>query len=133
MNQVKQRKILIVDDEQLIRWSLVERLVQEGHRVLEAETGREALEKIAGRSYDLIVSDLRMPELDGLAVCRLLRQDPGLAGSRIVMLTAASQEADRVRGLAAGADGYLTKPFSPLALFSLVRSLLPEAVSWPDM
>src|SRR3989304_2829269 len=69
----------------------------------------------------------------GRAVCRRRRQDPAMAGSRIVMLTAASQEADRVRGLAAGADGYLTKPFSPLALFSLVRSLLPEAASRPAM
>jgi DNA-binding response OmpR family regulator len=73
-----------------------------------------------------------MPRLDGLEVCRQLRADASLAGTRIVMLTAAGQDADRARGLAAGADEYLTKPFSPLALFTLVRSLLPEATLWPQ-
>ena len=125
--------ILVADDEppilELIRFTLEDDRV----RVVEARDGLEALRLAQAVRPELCFLDVRMPELDGLAVCRLLRQDPALAGSRIVMLTAASQEADRVRGLAAGADGYLTKPFSPLALFSLVRSLLPEAVSWPDM
>ncbi|MDP2628006.1 MAG: response regulator [Candidatus Rokubacteria bacterium] len=125
--------ILVADDEppilELIRFTLEDDRV----RVVEARDGLEALRLAQAVRPELCFLDVQMPELDGLAVCRLLRQDPALAGSRIVMLTAASQEADRVRGLAAGADGYLTKPFSPLALFSLVRSLLPEAVSWPDM
>ena len=125
--------ILVADDEppilELIRFTLEDDRV----RVVEARDGLEALRLAQAVRPELCFLDVQMPELDGLAVCRLLRQDPGLAGSRIVMLTAASQEADRVRGLAAGADGYLTKPFSPLALFSLVRSLLPEVVSWPDM
>ena len=125
--------ILVADDEppilELIRFTLEDDRV----RVVEARDGLEALRLAQAVRPELCFLDVRMPGLDGLAVCRLLRQDPGLAGSRIVMLTAASQEADRVRGLAAGADGYLTKPFSPLVLFSLVRSLLPEAVSWPDM
>jgi len=125
--------ILVADDEppilELIRFTLEDDRL----RVVEARDGLEALRLAQAVRPELCFLDVQMPELDGLAVCRLLRQDPGLAGSRIVMLTAASQEADRVRGLAAGADGYLTKPFSPLALFSLVRSLLPEAVSWPDM
>jgi len=125
--------ILVADDEppilELIRFTLEDDRV----RVVEARDGLEALRLAQAVRPELCFLDVQMPELDGLAVCRLLRQDPGLAGTRIVMLTAASQEADRVRGLAAGADGYLTKPFSPLALFSLVRSLLPEAVSWPDM
>ena len=125
--------ILVADDEppilELIRFTLEDYRV----RVVEARDGLEALRLAQAVRPELCFLDVQMPDLDGLAVCRLLRQDPALAGSRIVMLTAASQEADRVRGLAAGADGYLTKPFSPLALFSLVRSLLPEAVSWPDM
>ena len=125
--------ILVADDEppilELIRFTLEDDRV----RVVEARDGLEALRLAQAVRPELCFLDVQMPELDGLAVCRLLRQDPGLAGSRIVMLTAASQEADRVRGLAAGADGYLTKPFSPLALFSLVRPLLPEVVSWPDM
>ncbi len=125
--------ILVADDEppilELIRFTLEDDRV----RVVEARDGLEALRLAQAVRPELCFLDVQMPDLDGLAVCRLLRQDPGLAGTRIVMLTAASQEADRVRGLAAGADEYLTKPFSPLALFSLVRSLLPEAVSWPGM
>ncbi|MEK8035188.1 MAG: response regulator [candidate division NC10 bacterium] len=125
--------ILVADDEppilELIRFTLEDDQV----RVVEARDGLEALRLAQAVRPELCFLDVQMPDLDGLAVCRLLRQDPALAGTRIVMLTAASQEADRVRGLAAGADGYLTKPFSPLALFSLVRSLLPEAVSWRDM
>ena len=125
--------ILVADDEppilELIRFTLEDDCV----RVVEARDGLEALRLAQAVRPELCFLDVQMPDLDGLAVCRLLRQDPALAGSRIVMLTAASQEADRIRGLRAGADGYLTKPFSPLALFSLVRSLLPEAVSWPDM
>ena len=125
--------ILVADDEppilELIRFTLEDDCV----RVVEARDGLEALRLAQAVRPELCFLDVQMQDLDGLAVCRLLRQDPALAGSRIVMLTAASQEADRVRGLAAGADGYLTKPFSPLALFSLVRSLLPEAVSWPGM
>ncbi|MBI2528599.1 MAG: response regulator [Candidatus Rokubacteria bacterium] len=124
--------ILVADDEppilELIRFTLEDEQV----RVVEARGGLEALRVAQAVRPELCFLDVRMPDLDGLALCRLLRQDPALAGSRIVMLTAASQEADRVRGLAAGADGYLTKPFSPLALYSLVRSLLPEAVAWPD-
>lgn len=125
--------VLVADDEapilELIRFTLEDDQV----RVVEARDGLEALRLAQAVRPELCFLDVRMPELDGLALCRLLRQDPALAGSRIVMLTAASQEADRARGLAAGADGYLTKPFSPLMLFSLVKSLLPEAVSWPDM
>ena len=125
--------ILVADDEppilELIRFTLEDDRL----RVVEARDGLEALRIAQAVRPELCFLDVQMPDLDGLSVCRLLRQDPALAGSRIVMLTAASQEADRVRGLAAGADGYLTKPFSPLAPFSLVRSLLPEAVSWPDM
>ena len=73
-----------------------------------------------------------MPNVDGLEACRRLRAMPECAHSRIVLLTAAGQVQDRALGLAAGADEYLTKPFSPLALFTLVRSLLPEATLWPQ-
>src|SRR6267142_1595688 len=74
---------------------------------------------------------VQMPRLDGLEVCRQLRRLPECAHTRIVMLTAAAQAADRRRGIEAGADHYLTKPFSPLALLTLVRGLVPEASVWP--
>jgi len=124
--------ILVVDDEppilELVRFTLEDEQI----RVLEAGDGVQALETALAVRPDLILLDVQMPRLDGLEVCRRLRADASLAGTRIVMLTAAGQDADRARGLAAGADEYLTKPFSPLALFTLVRSLLPEATLWPQ-
>jgi DNA-binding response OmpR family regulator len=124
--------ILVVDDEppilELVRFTLEDEQI----RVLEAGDGLQALETALAARPDLILLDVQMPRLDGLEVCRRLRADASLAGTRIVMLTAAGQDADRARGLAAGADEYLTKPFSPLALFTLVRSLLPEATLWPQ-
>ena len=124
--------ILVVDDEppilELVRYTLEDEQI----RVLEAADGLQALEAALAARPDLILLDVQMPCLDGLEVCRRLRADPSLAGTRIVMLTAAGQDADRARGIAAGADEYLTKPFSPLALFTLVRSLLPEATLWPQ-
>ena len=124
--------ILVVDDEppivELVRYTLEDEQI----RVLEADDGVKALETARSARPDLILLDVQMPRLDGLEVCRRLRADASLAGTRIVMLTAAGQDADRARGIAAGADEYLTKPFSPLALFTLVRSLLPEATLWPQ-
>ena len=124
--------LLVVDDEppilELVRYTLEDEQI----RVLEADDGVKAVETALAVRPDLILLDVQMPRLDGLEVCRRLRADASLAGTRIVMLTAAGQEADRARGLAAGADEYLTKPFSPLALFTLVRSLLPEATLWPQ-
>jgi DNA-binding response OmpR family regulator len=124
--------ILVVDDEppilELVRYTLEDEQI----RVLEASDGAQALETALAERPDLILLDVQMPRLDGLEVCRRLRADASLAGTRIVMLTAAGQDADRALGLAAGADEYLTKPFSPLALFTLVRSLLPEATLWPQ-
>jgi len=71
-----------------------------------------------------------MPGLDGLEVCRRLRRDPRFARTKIIMLTAAAQAADEARGREAGADHYLTKPFSPIRLLSLVDALVPGSVAW---
>ena len=124
--------VLVVDDEptilELVRFTLEDEQVV----VLEAADGIEALERARTARPDLVLLDVQMPRLDGFEVCRRLREDATRAGVRIVMLTAAGQEADRARGLAAGANDYLTKPFSPLALFALVRALLPEATLWPQ-
>jgi DNA-binding response OmpR family regulator len=124
--------VLVVDDEppivELVRFTLEDDRL----RVLEAGDGVAALEIARRERPDLILLDVQMPRLGGLDVCRRVRQDPLLSGTRIVMLTAADQEADRARGLAAGADEYLSKPFSPLALFALVRTLLPGVSSWPE-
>jgi len=122
--------ILIVDDEppilDLVRFTLEDADV----RVEEASDGAEALVLARRLKPDLILLDVHMPKLGGLEVCRQLRADVAFAATRIVMLTAAGQEADRARGREAGADEYLTKPFSPLALLALVEALVPETRSW---
>lgn len=124
--------VLVADDEativELVRFTLEDDRV----RVLEAADGHGALAVARAARPDLVLLDVRMPGIDGVEVCRRLRREPGLEHTRIVMLTAAAQAADRQRALRAGADDYLTKPFSPLALFAIVRALAPEALSWPE-
>jgi DNA-binding response OmpR family regulator len=121
----------VVDDEppivELVRCTLEDAQV----RVIEAGDGARAVELARAERPQLALLDVRMPGLDGFEVCRLLRQAPECAGTRIIMLTAAGQAEDRAQGLAAGADEYLTKPFSPLALLNLVRTLVPEVPVWP--
>jgi DNA-binding response OmpR family regulator len=122
--------ILVVDDEpsivELVRFTLEDADV----RVVEASDGAEALILARRIKPDLVLLDVQMPRLDGFEVCRQLRREPAFARTPIIMLTAAGQQADRTRGLGAGADEYLTKPFSPLALLALVEALLPETRSW---
>ena len=122
--------ILVVDDEpsivELVRFTLEDAEV----RVVEASDGAEALILARRIKPDLVLLDVQMPRLDGLEVCRQLRRESDFARTPIIMLTAAGQQAYRTRGLGAGADEYLTKPFSPLALLALVEALLPETRSW---
>ena len=118
--------ILVADDEapivELVRFTLEDPHIV----VLEAFDGASAL-RLARRSHpDLAFLDVRMPYVDGLEVCRRMREMPECARTRIVMLSAAAQAEDRAEGLRAGADEYLTKPFSPLALLAIVRSVVPE-------
>src|SRR5215470_9029730 len=121
--------VLIADDEphvvELVRVTLEDERVQ----VFEAGDGGTALAVAEAVGIDLVFLDVHLPDVSGLDVCRALRANPSLAGARIVMLTAAAQQEDVVRGLAAGADDYLTKPFSPVLLLSLVDRLLPR-VAW---
>lgn len=122
--------ILVVDDEapivDLVRFTLEDAEV----RVVEASDGAAALDLARRVKPDLVLLDVHMPRLDGLEVCRQLRREPDFERTPIIMLTAAGHEADRSSGLSAGADEYLTKPFSPLALLALVEALLPETRSW---
>ena len=122
--------ILIVDDEpnivQLVRITLEDSRV----RILEAADGATALDRALELRPDLILLDVDLPDLCGLEVCRRLKDDEALTKTKIVMLTAAAQADDVARGVAAGADQYLTKPFSPVRLLSLVEHLMPRTVRW---
>lgn len=122
--------LLIADDEPHIV-SLVRATLEDDQiRVVEASDGDVALELAGAIRPDVILLDVHMPRLDGLEVCRRLRRDPRFEQTKIIMLTAAAQAADEARGREAGADHYLTKPFSPIRLLSLVQALVPGSVAW---
>jgi DNA-binding response OmpR family regulator len=118
------RTVLVVDDEATLRETLAENLEQDGYRVITAADGREALERFRAEGPDLVVLDLMLPELSGMEVCRVIRQESSVP---ILMLTARSSEIDKVVGLELGADDYVTKPFSLRELQARVRALLRRA------
>jgi DNA-binding response OmpR family regulator len=117
-------RVLIVEDEPDIRELVVHHLKREGYLVSAASSGEEALRQAHAVPPDLVILDLMMPVMDGLEVCRRLRQDPATAMLPIVMLTAKGDEVDRVVGLEIGADDYIVKPFSPKELLARVRAVL---------
>lgn len=118
-------KILIVEDDRAILLALKENLGYEGHTVAEARRGDEALERLAASRPDLVILDVMLPGLNGFEVCRRIRKtDRRLP---ILMLTARSEEIDKVMGLDLGSDDYLTKPFSLPELLARVRALLRRA------
>ncbi len=128
-------KILVVEDEKNIAKVVAYNLEREGYQVSAARDGEEALEKAMRERPDLVVLDLMLPKVDGLEVCRQLRSQPHTAHLPIIMLTAKTQEADRVVGLELGADDYLAKPFSPRELVARVKAVLRrsrrvEAAVW---
>ncbi|MGB4505100.1 MAG: response regulator transcription factor [Syntrophaceticus sp.] len=115
-------RILVVDDEEAIVRLVSYNLQKEGFDTLAAADGREAWEIIRREKPDLVVLDIMLPEMDGFALCRLLRQEKIL--TPILMLTAKDEEIDKVLGLELGADDYLTKPFSPRELVARVKAIL---------
>jgi DNA-binding response OmpR family regulator len=119
--------VLVVEDEPDIRNLVVHHLAREGFRCRTAGTGPEALGRVRAAVPDLIVLDLMLPEMTGLEVCRRLRADPATAAVPIFMLTAKTDEVDRVVGLEMGADEYVDKPFSPKELVARVRAVLRRA------
>ena len=116
------RKVLVLEDESSIRSFIVINLTRAGYEVIEAETGEEALEKLKDNS-DIRVAllDIMLPGIDGFEVCRRIRATNTRIG--IIMLTARSQEMDKVTGLMTGADDYVTKPFSPAELTARIDAL----------
>jgi two-component system, OmpR family, phosphate regulon response regulator PhoB len=122
------RKLLIVDDEDGVR-ALVRMTLDSGkYEIIEAREGGEALELARAHRPDLVLLDVMLPDISGLDVCRELKNDPGTSGMTIVMLTARAQTTDVGDAEDAGADGYFTKPFSPIALTRKVEAVLGTMV-----
>ena len=116
--------ILIVDDEPFIVRSLTFVLRKAGFSVLEAWNGEQALERIRETRPKIVFLDVMMPKMSGYEVCEAVKAEPWGGEVTIIMLTAKGQESDRDRGLAAGADEYMTKPFSPSRIVDRVRELM---------
>ena len=116
--------ILLVDDEESIQKLLTYPLERDGHRVVQARDGEEALEKFREEAVDLVLLDLALPKLDGLEICRRIRSESSVP---ILMLTARDDEIDKVLGLEIGADDYITKPFSIRELRSRIRAAVRRA------
>ncbi|MDQ6915695.1 MAG: response regulator transcription factor [Actinomycetota bacterium] len=117
-------RILLVDDEQSIQTLLSYPLRKDGYDVVRATDGRDALDRFSEQAFDLVVLDVMLPQLDGLEVCRRLRARSSVP---IIMLTAKSEEIDKVLGLELGADDYITKPFSMREFRSRVKAALRRA------
>jgi DNA-binding response OmpR family regulator len=116
--------VLVVDDEASIVLSLEFLMKQAGYRVRVANDGEAALAAIAAEPPDLVLLDAMMPKRDGFDVCQTVRANPAWAGMRIIMLTAKGRDIERDKGLALGADDYITKPFSTREVVERVRQLL---------
>jgi DNA-binding response OmpR family regulator len=121
------KRVLVVDDEPNIVMSLEFLMARAGFEVQVARNGREALDALEGAAPDLLLLDVMMPELDGYEVCERIRARPEWNGTKIVMLTARGREVERERGLALGADAYVTKPFSTRDLVDKVKHMLGAA------
>jgi len=121
---VTRGKVLIADDEPNILTSLEFLMQASGYEVRVARDGDEALRLVDGFRPDLVLLDLMMPVRSGAEVCRAIRGNPAYQAVKVVMLSAMGRNADIVRGLALGADAYITKPFSTQALVAQVRNLL---------
>lgn len=121
--RMAKEKILVVDDEEDLLKLVSYNLKNYGYRVDCAVSGEEALEKIKQTSPDLILLDLMLPGIDGLDVCRVVKNDSRTSHIPVIMLTAKGEEADIVTGLEIGADDYVTKPFSPRVLLARIKAL----------
>jgi DNA-binding response OmpR family regulator len=117
-------RVLIVDDDPDILRLVTYNMGQAGFEVITASTGRKALEMVHNQTPDLVILDIMLPDVDGMEVCRILRQQDSTRKLPIVMLTARGEEIDRVVGFELGADDYVSKPFSPRELVLRVKSIL---------
>ncbi len=117
------RKLLIVDDEDGVRSLVKMTLESSNYEILEARDGDEAMALVRHQHPDLVLLDVMLPDSSGIDICRIIKANPELAATTVVMLTAKAQGSDLEEAEAAGADGYFTKPFSPVALLHRVERI----------
>jgi two-component system cell cycle response regulator DivK len=121
---VKQR-ILVVEDNEDNRRIVRDLFTSAGYELLEAVTGEDGVALARRERPDLVLMDIQLPGFDGYEATRRIKADPGLAGVPVVVVTSYALSGDDVKAMAAGADGYVSKPFSPRALLAKVREFLP--------
>ena len=126
-------RILVVEDDPDILELVSYNLNQNGFEIILVEDGEAALEKIETEPVDLILLDLMLPGMDGLEVCRLVKQRPGVRDIPVLMLTAKAEEVDRIVGLELGADDYVVKPFSPRELVLRIKAILRRAAGQAEI
>lgn len=119
------KQVMTVDDSATVRQVLRMTLEQEGYAVLEANDGKDALQKFPENGVDMVVTDLNMPNMDGIDLIKEIRQKPGARFMPIIMLTTESQPEKKTEGKKAGASGWITKPFRPEQLLAVVRMVCP--------
>lgn len=117
--------VLIVEDHSVTRRVLVQILQKGGYNVLTASHGREAIDRLVGARVDLIISDLAMPEMDGVSLLKYLRSDDRYQNLPVIIITASGQDEDRLMAQSEGSNGFLTKPVGSSELLSVVRQFLP--------
>lgn len=122
------KRILVADDEEILRMLICDSLEDLGFDIDEAEDGADALEKVSATAYDLLILDYMMPQLTGLEVIEQMSADVR-ARTPILMLTAKAQEADRQQAMEKGANYFMSKPFSPVELIAFVEELLHDEIS----
>ena len=119
------KRVMAVDDSATVRKVLQATLASAGYEVVEAIDGADALEKLGDESVDMLVTDLNMPNMDGIGLIHEVRQRPGNRFMPIIMLTSESQPEKKSAGKVAGASGWITKPFNPDQLLAVVRMVCP--------
>ena len=124
MYNVDAKKILVVDDEPDLVELVSYNLRKEGFEVSSSPDGEDALKKIRGGDFSLVILDLMLPGIQGMELCRMLRNDPATRRLPVIMLTAKNEEIDRIVGLEIGADDYMSKPFNPRELTARVKAVL---------
>jgi twitching motility two-component system response regulator PilG len=124
---MQKKRILIVEDEESLLKLETILLTVKGYEVSGASTGNAALEKLSGESFDLVLLDIMLPDIDGYEICRQIKEHPRHAGVPVVMLTAKKSSEDQERGAVCGADAYLTKPFKSALIIEVIEKLVSSS------